>query len=44
MPCTSQILRTLTKKLLGKRIPSICETMNTFNVNTGHNMIGIFEV
>jgi hypothetical protein len=32
------------KKLLGKRDASICETMNTFDVNADCNMIGMFEV
>jgi hypothetical protein len=34
----------LTKRLLGKREASICEAMNTFDVNADCNIIGMFKV
>jgi len=41
---TSQMPRILTKRLLGKRDASICETMNTFDVNADCSIMGMFEV
>jgi len=44
MTHTSQIPRIFTRRLLGKHDASICETMDTFEVNADCSIIGMFEV